>query len=454
MSRAVVVGASMAGLCAARVLADRFDEVLVLDSDELPGEPIDRKGVPQGRHAHALLMVGGRRLGTWFPGIHDDLVAAGAVILDPGAELYFFQAGAPRLRTPTGLPRAACSRALLEFTVRTRVQALPNVVFRQELVTGLLSAGGTVRGVQCLSENVEAELVVDASGRTCRSGHWLAELGYDPPPTSEVRIDMCYATRIFRRDPHEDRGFRAAIVLGDPPAKRAGVAFPLEGDRWMVTLAGYHGDRASLQPDAWAEFAGSLASPVISDIVSTCEPLSAIVPHRLSSNLRRHVERMRAVPGGLVLCGDAVASFNPTYGQGMTSASGQAEALGQALDASGRTDAAFVRRYNRMCAQAVSAPWRLTVGGDFAHPLTSGPKPRGQRVMAWYMPKVFKAAHNDPAVVTRLVEVTNLARAPRALLEPRIAARVLLRGRSRATAARVVASVPAAMKRSDAHAIP
>jgi hypothetical protein len=149
-----------------------------------------------------------------------------------------------------------------------------------------------------------------------------------------------------------------------------------------------------------------------------------------------------------------VASFNPTYGQGMTSASGQAEALGQALDASGRTDAAFVRRYNRMCAQAVSAPWRLTVGGDFAHPLTSGPKPRGQRVMAWYMPKVFKAAHNDPAVVTRLVEVTNLARAPRALLEPRIAARVLLRGRSRATAARVVASVPAAMKRSDAHAIP
>lgn len=431
MGRAVVVGASMAGLCAARVLADRFDEVLVMDSDELPSEPADRKGVPHGRHAHALLTVGGRRLNAWFPGIQDDLTAAGAVIFDPGSELYFFQAGGARLRKPSGLPRAACSRALLEFVVRTRVRALSNVAFHRGLVTGLHSTGDTVRGVRVDAGHIDAELVVDATGRTCRSARWLTELGYEAPATSEVRIDMCYATRVFRRDPGDEREFRVAIVLGDPPRKRCGVAFPLEGDRWMLTLAGYHGDRPSTDPDAWTEFARSLASPVIADIASTCQPLAAIVPHRLPSNLRRHVERMRHAPGGLVLCGDAVASFNPTYGQGMSSATGQAEALGIALDPSTRPDQTFVHRYNRLCARAVSAPWRLTVGGDFALPQTTGPKPRGQRLMSWYLPKVFKTAHHDPAVVARLVEVTNLVRPPRALFDPRIAARVLTAGSAR-----------------------
>lgn len=433
MSRAVVVGASMAGLCAARVLADRFDEVLILDSDDLPGQPADRKGVPHGRHAHALLMVGGRRLATWFPGIHDELVSAGAVIFDPGSELYFFQAGGARVRTPSGLPRAACSRALLEFTVRNRMRAQSNVTFDQALVIGLVATGDTVHGVRTNAAEIAADLVVDASGRTCRSGHWLAELGLAAPPTSEVRIQMCYDTRVFRRDPADKRGFRMAIVLGDPPRKRVGVAVPLEGDRWMITLAGYHGDRAGTDPDTWMEFARTLPSPVIADIASTCEPLTGIVPHRLPSNLRRHVERMRHAPGGLILCGDAVASFNPTYGQGMSSATGQAEALGMALDASARPDRSFVRRYNRLCARAVGAPWRLTVGGDFALSQTTGPKPRGHRLMSWYLPKVCLAAHHDPAVVGRLVEVTNLVRPPSALFAPRMAVRVLTAGAGQAT---------------------
>ncbi|MGH9184435.1 MAG: FAD-dependent oxidoreductase [Acidimicrobiales bacterium] len=424
----------MAGLCAARVLADRFAEVVVVERDELGPVPADRRAVPQGRHLHALLMAGARRLETWLPGLDGDLVDAGALLIDHGADIYWHQAGGERARFVSHEPHALCSRALLEHTVRRRVLAIENVVLHHAGVEGVVASadGANVTGVRLTGGDViSGDLVVDATGRACQSNKWLADLGYEPPPTSSVKIDMGYTTRSFRRRPDDTRDFRLALVIEDPPRMRMGVAAAVDGDRWMITLAGFHGDHAPTDLAGWLAFARSLPSPVIADIGEQCEPLGDAVTHRMPASLLRHVERRRRVPGGLVLVGDAVASFNPVYGQGMTSATGQAEALAAAVDDARRFDARFVRDYHRRAARAVATPWQLSVSADFTLPETTGPRPRGAVVMVRYVRQVLTAAHSDAVVSRAMLEVAQLVRPPASLFAPSIVRRVLRARRQR-----------------------
>ena len=250
-------------------------------------------------------------------------------------------------------------------------------------------------------------------------------LGYDAPAHSEVDIDVAYASRIFHRDPDHQPGFEFALVLAGPPTGRQGVAFPLEGGRWIVTLAGLHGERPPSDDAGFLAFARSLPSPEIAELVEASVPLGPIVTHRLHSNQRRHVERMRRVPGGLVLLGDAVCSFNPTYGQGMTTATLQAEALGQALDRVPTLDARLVKAFYKRAARAITPAWQLTTGADFALPATHGKKAPGTDLLNRYMPRVFRAARVDEAVCLRVIEVTTLLRPPPALLTPAMMVRVL-----------------------------
>ena len=441
-STAVVIGGSMAGLSVAAVLASRFDSVVIVERDVVPDHPADRKGVPQGRHAHGLLPPGMIRLEGWFPGLIDELVADGAPLLDIGSDALWFQGGYRR-RFPTGIRGPLASRALLEFHVRRRTLALPNVTLRAGVgVVGLLtdSEGTQVSGVHLADgTDLPADLVVDASGRQGRSLRWLEELGYDAPPTTEITIDVAYASRIFQRDRSRQPGFEFALVLAGPPTGRQGVAFPLEGGRWIVTLAGLHGERPPSDDAGFLAFARSLPSPEIAELVESSAPLGDIVTHRLHSNQRRHVERMRRVPGGLVMLGDAVCSFNPTYGQGMTTAALQAEALGKALDRATGLDARFVKAFYKRAARAITPAWQLTTGADFALPATQGKKAPGTDLLNRYMPHVFKAAQVDDAVCLRVIEVTTLLRPPPALLTPAMLVKVFRASR------RVPAPAPAAV---------
>jgi 2-polyprenyl-6-methoxyphenol hydroxylase-like FAD-dependent oxidoreductase len=436
-STAVVIGGSMAGLSAAAVLAPRFDSVVIVERDVVADHPADRRGVPQGRHAHGLLPPGMIRLEGWFPGLIDELVADGAPLLDIGNDALWFQGG-PRRRFPTGIKGPLASRALLEFHVRRRTLALANVSLRAGAgAVGLLTddEGTQVTGVHLADgTDLAADLVVDASGRQGRSLRWLEELGYDAPPTTEISIDVAYASRIFRRDRHTEPpsrggrshqpGFEFALVLAGPPTGRQGVAFPLEDNRWIVTLAGLHGERPPSDDAGFVAFARGLPSPEIAELIEASAPLGDIVTHRLHSNQRRHVERMRRVPGGLVLLGDAVCSFNPTYGQGMTTATLQAEALGKALDRSPGLDARFVKAFYMRAAKAITPAWQLTTGADFALPATQGKKAPGTDLLNRYMPHVFHAAQVDDAVCLRVIEVTTLLKPPPALLTPAMLLRV------------------------------
>jgi 2-polyprenyl-6-methoxyphenol hydroxylase-like FAD-dependent oxidoreductase len=314
------------------------------------------------------------------------------------------------------------SRALIEHHLRRRVLALPNVSLRSGCgVTGVVTTADhrTVTGVTLEDgTTLAADLVVDASGRAGRSTKWLADLGYEEPPTSVVTINVAYASRTFRRRPADGRDPEVALVTAPPPSARQGVVFPLEGDRWMVTLAGFHGDQPPRDAAGFLAFARTLPSPVVADVIESCAPLTEIVTHRLPSNQRRHVERLRRVPGGLVLMGDAVCSFNPVYGQGMSTATLQAEAVGRALDAVPTLDARFVRTFYRRAAKAITPAWLMSTGADFALPQTTGPKAPGTDLVNRYMAKVLKASQVFEDVCQRLLEVTCLLRPPVALMTP------------------------------------
>ncbi|MDQ4068199.1 MAG: hypothetical protein M3203_01770, partial [Actinomycetota bacterium] len=312
--------------------------------------------------------------------------------------------------------------------LRQHVVALSNVSVRSGVGVGGVTTtpdGRQVTGVTLEDgSTVPADLVVDASGRSARSVRWLAALGYEEPETSVVKIDMGYATRIFRRKPGVERDWGVALVMAPPPSGRQGVVFPLEGNRWMVTLAGFHGDHPPRDPEGFLAFARSLPSPVVAEIIESSEPLGATVTHRLPSNQRRHVERLRRVPGGLVMLGDAICSFNPVYGQGMSSATLQAEALGRALDSTVTLDDRFVRLFYKRAAKAISAPWHLSTGADFALPATTGPKAPGTDLVNRYMTKVLRASQVSEEVCLRLLEVTTLLRPPRDLMTPAMIAKV------------------------------
>jgi 2-polyprenyl-6-methoxyphenol hydroxylase-like FAD-dependent oxidoreductase len=422
----------MAGLCAARVLADRFERVVVLERDMLPDGPRPRRLVPQGRHPHLLLVAGARLLDSWFPGLTGELHRAGAVDLDLCRDFCWHQAGTVQQRPMSMLRGPAMSRPLLEWTVRQRVTALSNVEIRDDTtVSGLMSdpLRERITGVRVRDDDIASDLVVDATGRVARTVGWIHDLGYPAPRTSVVEVDTRYVSRVYRRTDQPRRDWHAAAVIGDPDTKRLAILLPAENDTWIVAVAGINGEAPPTDDTQLLDYARSFETAIIAEVMTTSEALSESVTHRFPANQRRHVEALRRFPIGWVLLGDAVCSYNPIYGQGMTSAAQQADALGKALDRAGAVNRQFARAYFRAAARTVKTPWSIAVGGDFAYKGTTGKKPFGTDLLNHYMDRTIKAGQCDKDVVIRLNEVISLVRSPQSLMSPAFALRVLRRAR-------------------------
>ena len=427
---AIVIGASVAGLVAARALSAHFRRVTVLDRDQTPAETGPRPGVPQGRHIHVVLPGGVRALDRLFPGLFEEMVRAGSQPFDYG-QSRFHLCGRWMPRFDTELRTLAQTRPLLEGHVRRRVRELSNVqLIFGATVASLALESSQVNGLcaqysgRARSETLNADLVVDATGRNTRLPRWLVDKGYPAVAETNVGIDLGYATGRFRPPETLRPTHPMLYIVGHPPGEtRVGVRVLVEHGEIFGAMGGYHGDYPPADLSGFLEFARSLCRPEVFDVLSRCELLSPISRYRIPSAKRRHFGRMARFPNGVLPIGDAICSFDPAFGQGMTVAALEAEALTECLARHRRIGEEFRRDYLRRVDAIVDVPWALSCGENFKYPQTTGPRPLSFPLTRMYKDRV--AACEDSAVVHDFYRVISLSAPPRILLRPRVVARTL-----------------------------
>ncbi len=423
----------MAGLLAARILADHFEQVTLLERDRFPAPGANRKGVPQGKHTHVLLELGRQIMEMYLPGLTDELTRLGATsIADVSSDIRWFHSGGYHQPGASDLAGVGVSRPTLEAVVRARVLALPNVQAVEDgNVLGLTATADNSRvtGVRLIDrqagngeQTMMADLVVDASGRGSRSPAWLEELGYSRPAVEEVRIGMGYTTCYHRRQPEHIPGLNGIVFLVTPPNKRLAILLAQDGNRWVVTIGGYLGDHTPTDYQGFLESARRLPTPHIYNVIKDLEPLSGPVAYTFPANLRRRYEKLARFPQGYLVLGDAVCSFNPIYGQGMTVAAMEAVALGECL-ANSRTRLA--KHFFAKASKIIDVSWSAAVGNDLCFPEVEGPRTPMVRFLNWYMGKVHVAAHHDAEVSIAFLKVINMVAPPPSILHPRIVWRVM-----------------------------
>ncbi|SDT66269.1 NAD(P)/FAD-dependent oxidoreductase [Actinoplanes derwentensis] len=423
MGHAVVVGGSVGGLLAARALSDRFERVTVLDRDRFPEVAAARRGVPQSRQAHVLLAKGAAALGEMFPGFAAEMVTSGVPVGDAHADCRWYLDGYAMRQAPSSMQCYGVSRPLLEHLVRRRVRALPDVeIIDGAEVTGLLHDGpargsrGRVLGVRVRQDGadreIEADLVVDAGGRGTRMPVWLRELGYGEVPSSTVRTGLVYTSRHYRYVPGGDDF--AVVMAPYPGMPRAAVIVRQDGDRVVLLLAGMLGAEPPVDDAGVRAYAESMPGPEIRDFLRTAEPIDEPVRMRYPSSVRHHYERMPRRPAGFVAVGDALCSFNPIYGQGITVAALEARLL---ADEPGR--------YFERAARLLANPWSLATGSDLRFPEVKGQRRMVDRLLHGYLARFRVAAARDAALGAAFLRVSNMLAGPAHLLAPHIALRVL-----------------------------
>lgn len=437
-TKAIVIGGSMAGLLAARVLSDHFDQVTVIERDALPQEADFRSGTPQARHGHLLLVQGLRIMERFFPGLENELVSAGAPRMQLGIDTTSMMTGGWLKRFDSGMATMGASRILLEWAVRRRVQAIENITFLSEReVTEPIfdDAGQKVVGVEVeqrkskTREILYADLVIDASGRTSKAPEWLEAHGFKAPEESTVDSRLGYATRWYAMPQNAGIDWKLLVIQADPDHGlfRGGGIFQVEDNQWVVTLAGANEDYPPTDEQGFLDFAKSLNSPALYEAIKDATPTSRIFGYRRTANRLRHFERLTKRPENLIFIGDSVCAFNPVYGQGMTVAALEAEALATTLDEfAGRELTGMAAKFQTRLAKVVKTTWLMATGEDLRYPLTTGAKPgMVDRMVQQYMNLMFGAMVEDTVVTKAFMEVMNLVSGPEALFRPEVVLRVM-----------------------------
>jgi 2-polyprenyl-6-methoxyphenol hydroxylase-like FAD-dependent oxidoreductase len=431
-TQAVVIGASMAGLLAACALHEIFDHVLLVDRDALPDGPSDRRGVPQGRHLHGLLAGGLVALKTLFPGFEADLLAAGAVRSDVQSDIHWWVDAQLIKPEPSGIIGFSCSRRLLEHTVRQRIRALTKVEIIDHCdVLGLVSAdeGKTITGVRIISRadsaeatELPADLVIDASGRATRSSAWLTALGYQAAEETRIPVDITYVTREYRREPGQLDG-RAGTSCGAHPGLPIG-AFLLaeEDDTFILTAGGIYGQQPPMDDGGLTEFAAKLPTRDFTDFLRTATRISEPLKTHYPVSVRKHYEGLTDFPGGYLVIGDAVCSFNPIFGQGMSVTAAEAVLLRDLLR-SGSVNLAT--DFFAGAAKIIDVPWVIAVNADLRYPQAKVAQTEEAKALNEYLRLVYRAAQVDPMIAVAIVRVINLLDTPEQLQRPAIVTRVM-----------------------------
>jgi 2-polyprenyl-6-methoxyphenol hydroxylase-like FAD-dependent oxidoreductase len=432
--RAVVLGAGMAGLLAARVLSEFYDSVIIVERDALPDRPSHRTGVPQDRHLHVLLGRGVQVLAELFPRALDEMAAAGAVVVRDGdlsqiyarmGRLELTRSG--RLADPTAMTLCLATRPFVEFHVRRQVTALSNVtVLDGHDLLELRGGADTVTGVQIvnrgneLTRSLDADLVIDATGRATRTPVFLERLGYGRPAEERSPTAVGYSSQRFAV-PHG--GLEQQLIISNQGPRHPSVLLSAcEHETWMLAVG-----RSVVGGGAPGDFATmlTLAEEVlprsISDVLRAARPVGDIVMFRNPASVWRRYDQMRRFPRGLLVIGDAQCSLNPVYGQGMTMAALQAVALRDCLRSG---DLELARRFFARAAQPVSQAWASNRTDERAR-LAAGKRSMSARLRGRIVKGTLIAASRDAAVAERLLRVAHLIDPPARVNDPRLLARIV-----------------------------
>jgi 2-polyprenyl-6-methoxyphenol hydroxylase-like FAD-dependent oxidoreductase len=434
--RAVVVGAGIGGLSAAGALARYFEQVEVLERDRLTATVGPRSGTPQDRHPHGLLAGGLQALNEIFPGFETNLARAGAVSVRIAQDMQYERPDVGVLPPRDFGSSVLCaSRPLIEFVLRRRAAAIANITLRPECrVTEIVPAAtdaaahavrfdaGTGR-----SETLEADLVVDASGRGALTSALLDALGWEQPEVTEVGVDISYATAVVRIPANAPRHWKLVLTLPDPTLAQYGVLLPAEGGRWMVVIAEYGATARPGTWDAFLERLRRLITPTLHDALRHAEPPESIRHYGFPASVWRHFERLPRLPRRVLPIADALCRFNPIYGQGMSVAAKEARLLQEVLArAAAKPDpiAASQAGFMAEVASVLQTPWNLSTSADLAFPATRGQRPENFEEAQQFEAALFRAVVADPVVHRALIEVLQLLQPHSRLQEPDMLRRI------------------------------
>ncbi|WP_159046285.1 NAD(P)/FAD-dependent oxidoreductase [Streptomyces sp. MMG1121] len=428
---AVVIGAGMAGLAAARVLAGRCEAVTVIERDTLPGVSGPRAGVPQGHHVHGLLALGAEVFEGYFPGLRTELEQAGAPVWDWGEGLCAVLPNGTPPPTTMGMPIQTFSRPFLEHVLRRRVRALDPVTFRDGLtVTGLSSAGpGKVVGVRVKDgdgeEEIAADLVVDASGRSSHLPRWLAALGLPSPRTTTVDAQVGYASRTYAfpegQAPPSWMGVLQPLRAPDFP--KGCYAIQIENKALHVTLHGANGTQLPHDAEEFLAFAATLRGP-IADTIASLTPTSDVRRYARTVNRRIAYHRLSRWPDGLIALGDSVCAFNPAYGQGMTIAALEARLLDQMLSSRRTRTPLNGQDFQQRLARLTTSSWLMATIPDRAWEQSRPTWP--VKAGNWFMNRLIDTVPHDPQLYTAFSGLFHMTAGPLKLADPRLFSRVLI----------------------------
>jgi 2-polyprenyl-6-methoxyphenol hydroxylase-like FAD-dependent oxidoreductase len=438
-THAIVVGAGMGGLAAAKALCAHFDHVTILERDALPSVAAPRQGTPQARHLHALLAGGLIALKELLPNIETELEQAGAVKLateDLRMERPGFD---PFPQRELGLSWWSVSRPLLEFLTRQIVKRQKNIEFLESCrVTEFVALpdGSAVTGVRYETsdgrmETLSADLVVDASGRGRLALSALDSMSLPKPEETEVGIDIAYSTAVFEKPEDAPSAWKGVIVLPSAPGDSRGAFLsPIENNQWIVSVGGNHGDAPPGDMEGFLAFVKTLRTTTIYDAIKGAKPVGQIVRYLLPCSARRHFEAIQRLPRGLLAIGDAICRFNPVFGQGMSVAAQEAVILNRLLGARagdmGRDMDPLDGLASAFFAEiqcVLETPWGIATS-DFIYPKTRGERPANFEQRLQFNKALVRLGAQDASIHKLMTEVNHLLKPQSALREPEVAERV------------------------------
>jgi 2-polyprenyl-6-methoxyphenol hydroxylase-like FAD-dependent oxidoreductase len=439
---AVVIGGSIAGLISARVLAEYFEQVTILERDHIEPQPRVHRSTPQGHHLHAVQIGGLQVLSKLYPGFCEKLHAMGAVPLRLATDVPIYRpdgvafsfTGAVREPHDLGIQIYSQSRGLLEHCLRQCTLDVPNINAECDTaVTRLIETKGRVEGVSYKynsePHSLRCDLTLDCGGRGSHAPRWLAEMGFNSPEETVIGVDFAYSSTKFRI-PNDNCPMHPCAFFGGPPPQftRGGALARIENDTWLVSLGGRFGDYPPQEEAGFMAFAEGLPTPKLYEIIRGAERVEQISHFRFPTSVLRHYERLLSFPKRFLVLGDAISSFNPVYGQGMSSAALQARALQGILEE--RTNSpqgleGIAEEFFPKAAEVVNAPWTLAANFDFAYPQTTGSRPPVPSEMLRYFRALDALTAEDIELHKILAEVIGLARPLSALLDEPVRSRVL-----------------------------